>query len=208
MTLETILSCVRLQNNVSMALKTKPWLNTDSATAWKNYIPAFFNSYVKACLNIRWRLVWKFLCFLFPVRVCIYAYVTICSYALCLSSHLLPGLEKSTRPLVFTSASDCRASEILDDSQCKLIFYPYMSIIFVMQGKCLFWDISRPDYKFQLKKLSVMYKSVHVAITFQLLEMSSITTPNLTILKNRTRFIFQRFFRENIGDITDLHNEN
>ena len=48
------------------------------------------------------------------------------------------GLEKSTRPLVFTNASGCRASEILDDSQCKLIFYPYMSIIFVKQGKCLF----------------------------------------------------------------------
>ena len=54
------------------------------------------------------------------------------------------GLEKSTRPLVFTSASGCRASGILDDFQCKLIFYPSMSIIFVMQGKCLFWDISRP----------------------------------------------------------------
>ena len=48
------------------------------------------------------------------------------------------GLEKSTRPLVFTSASGCRASGILDDFQCKLIFYPSMSIIFVMQGKCLF----------------------------------------------------------------------
>ena len=48
------------------------------------------------------------------------------------------GLEKSTRPLVFTSASGCRASGILNDFQCKLIFYPYMSIIFVMQGKCLF----------------------------------------------------------------------
>ena len=32
------------------------------------------------------------------------------------------GLEKSTRPLVFTSASGCRASGILDDFQCKLIF--------------------------------------------------------------------------------------
>ena len=48
------------------------------------------------------------------------------------------GLEKSTRPLVFTSASGCRASGFLDDFQCKLIFYPYMSIIFVMQGKCVF----------------------------------------------------------------------
>ena len=30
----------------------------------------------------------------------------------------------------------------------------------------------------QLKKMSVMYESAYVAITFQLLEMSSITTPN------------------------------
>ena len=55
-----------------------------------------------------------------------------------------PGLEKSTCPLVFTSASGCRASETLDDFQCKLTFFPYMPIIFVMQGKCLFQDISRP----------------------------------------------------------------
>ena len=48
------------------------------------------------------------------------------------------GLEKSTRPLVFTSASGCRASETLDDFQCKLTFFPYMPIIFVMQGKCIF----------------------------------------------------------------------
>ena len=27
----------------------------------------------------------------------------------------------------------------------KIIFFLYMSIIFVMQGKCLFSDISRPD---------------------------------------------------------------
>ena len=53
------------------------------------------------------------------------------------------GLEKSTRPLVFTSASGCRASETLDDFQCKLTFFLYMPIIFVMQGKCLFQDISR-----------------------------------------------------------------
>ena len=30
----------------------------------------------------------------------------------------------------------------------------------------------------QLKKMSVMYESAYVAITFQLLKMSSITTPN------------------------------
>ena len=48
------------------------------------------------------------------------------------------GLEKSTRPLVFTSDSGCRAGETLDDFQCKLTLFPYMPIIFVMQGKCLF----------------------------------------------------------------------
>ena len=58
---------------------------------------------------------------------------------------LAAGLEKSTRPLVFTSASGCRASENLDDFLGKLSFFPYMPIIFVMQGKCLFKDISRPE---------------------------------------------------------------
>ena len=52
----------------------------------------------------------------------------------------------------------------------------------------------------QLKKMSVMYQSVHVAITFQLLEMSSITTHNQTISNIRTRYWFfkvkyQRFYR-------------
>ena len=56
------------------------------------------------------------------------------------------GLKKSTRPLVLTSASGCWASENLDDFQCKLTFFPYMPIIFVMQGKCLFQDISRPAF--------------------------------------------------------------
>ena len=32
--------------------------------------------------------------------------------------------------------------------------------------------------RLQLKKMSVMYESAHDAITFHLLEMSSITTPN------------------------------
>ena len=62
--------------------------------------------------------------------------------------------------------------------------------------------------RLQLKKMSVMYESAHVAITFQLLKMSSITTPNQTILNIRTRYIFfSKIFRENIGDFTDLHNE-
>ena len=43
------------------------------------------------------------------------------------------GLEKSTGPLIFTSASDCRASENLDYFQCI-----NMPIIFVVQGKDYF----------------------------------------------------------------------
>ena len=46
-----------------------------------------------------------------------------------------------------------------------------------------------------------MYESSHVAITFQLLEMTE------TISNIWTRYIFQMVFRENIGDFTDLHNE-
>ena len=42
----------------------------------------------------------------------------------------------------------------------------------------------------QLKKMSVIYQSAHVAITFQLLEMSSITTSNQTILNIPTRYKF------------------
>ena len=56
----------------------------------------------------------------------------------------------------------------------------------------------------QLKKMSVIYQSVHVAITFQLLEMSSITTPNQTISNIRTR---NKFSRKNISGFTNLHNE-
>ena len=61
--------------------------------------------------------------------------------------------------------------------------------------------------RLQLKKMSVMYESGHVAITFQLLKMTSITTPNQTISNIRTRYIFQRGLRKNIGDFTDLQNE-
>ena len=45
----------------------------------------------------------------------------------------------------------------------------------------------------QLQKMSIIYQSVHVAITFLLLEMISITTPNQTILNIRTRY---KFFKE------------
>ena len=52
----------------------------------------------------------------------------------------------------------------------------------------------------QLKKLSVIYESAHVAIT--------ISTPNQLISNIHTRYIFQGvFFRKNIGNFTDLHNE-
>ena len=50
----------------------------------------------------------------------------------------------------------------------------------------------------------VIYLSARVAFTFQLLEMSSITTPNQKISNIRTRY---KFFKENISDFTDLHNE-
>ena len=60
----------------------------------------------------------------------------------------------------------------------------------------------------QKKKMLVMYESAHDAITFQLLEMSSITTPNQTVSNVRTRYIFSCFFfRKNINHFTDLHNE-
>ena len=37
--------------------------------------------------------------------------------------------------------------------------------------------------------------------------LSFITTPNQMISNVRTRYIFQRDFRKNISDFTDLHNE-
>ena len=45
------------------------------------------------------------------------------------------GLEKSTRPLVFTSASGCRASETLDDFQCKLTFFSIYANYFCDAGQ-------------------------------------------------------------------------
>ena len=69
-------------------------------------------------------------------------------------------LKKSTYSLVLTSDSDCRASKNLDDFQCKLTFSPYVPIFFVMQGKCLFQDISRSQVSIirYFKVLSVYYK--------------------------------------------------
>ena len=57
-----------------------------------------------------------------------------------------PGLENSTRPLVFTSVSGCRASEYILIFLLNIKFSPCMPINFVMQGKCLFSDISRPEH--------------------------------------------------------------
>ena len=48
------------------------------------------------------------------------------------------GLENSTRPLVFTSASGCRASENFAISSENYFFPIYSNIFYVMQGKCLF----------------------------------------------------------------------
>ena len=60
----------------------------------------------------------------------------------------------------------------------------------------------------QLKKMSVINQSAHVAITFQLPEMSSITTPKPNNLEYSHKVHFSKsFFRKNIGDFTDLHNE-
>ena len=56
--------------------------------------------------------------------------------------------------------------------------------------------------------MSVMFKSAHDAITFQLLEMSSITTLNqkqYRIFAQGT--FFKGFFKENIGDFMELHDE-
>ena len=61
--------------------------------------------------------------------------------------------------------------------------------------------------RLQLKKMSAMYESAHDAITFHLLEMSSITTPNqkqFRIFAQGT--FFKRYFRENISNFTELHN--
>ena len=56
--------------------------------------------------------------------------------------------------------------------------------------------------------MSVMYEPAHDAITFQLLEMSSITTLNQKQFRTFAQgTFFKGFFRENIGDFTKLHNE-
>ena len=57
----------------------------------------------------------------------------------------ISGLEYNTRPLVFTSASGCRASENFDISS-ENYFFPINAYIFVMQGEWLVSDISSPAF--------------------------------------------------------------
>ena len=55
--------------------------------------------------------------------------------------------------------------------------------------------------RLQLKKMSVIYESAHVAITFQLLEMSSVTKP-----KQKQFRIFAQgtFFKSFLGKISAI----
>ena len=55
--------------------------------------------------------------------------------------------------------------------------------------------------RLQLKKMSVMYESAHVAITFQLLEISSIATPNQ---KQFRIFAQGKFFKVFLGKISAI----
>ena len=48
--------------------------------------------------------------------------------------------------------------------------------------------------RLQLKKMSVMYESAHDAVTFHLLEMSSITTPNQKLFRIFAKGIFFKVF--------------
>ena len=64
------------------------------------------------------------------------------------------------------------------------------------------------NYMLATEEMSVMYESAHDAITFQLLEMSSITTLNqkqFRIFAQGT--FFKGVFRENIDDFREPHNE-
>ena len=59
----------------------------------------------------------------------------------------------------------------------KLFFYSLSACVCDDWQLCLV-HVNSLITHLQLKKMLVMHESVHVAITFQLLEMSSITTPN------------------------------
>ena len=55
------------------------------------------------------------------------------------------------------------------------------------------------------KEMLVIGETAHVAVKLQLLEMSSITTPNQTISNVCTRVQFSKsFFKTKYGDFTDL----
>ena len=55
--------------------------------------------------------------------------------------------------------------------------------------------------------MSVIYESAHVAITFQSLEMSISQHPTKQFRIYGQATFFKEFFRKNIGNLTDLHNE-
>ena len=97
------------------------------------------------------------------------------------------------------------------DSILRLRFYKLFLFTFCPVGVCIDAYVMMCSYvlclrvnslitHLQLKKMSVKYQSAYVVITFQLLAMSSITTPNQTISNIRTRYKFfkekyQRFYR-------------
>ena len=77
----------------------------------------------------------------------------------------------------------------------KLLFVYFLSACVSMRDDwqlCLV-PVNSLITHLQLQKKSIIYQSGHVAITFQLLEMISITTPNQTILNIPTRY---KFFKE------------
>ena len=109
-----------------------------------------------------------------------------------LNSCILSSYLKSRRMWKFFLFTSCRRVYwcVRDDSQlCLVCVHSLITIL-------------------QLKKMSIMYESAHDAITFPLLEMSSITT---SIQKQFWIFaqgtFFKKFLRENIGNFRELHNE-
>ena len=69
------------------------------------------------------------------------------------------------------------------------------------------WACQLNNYTLATEENVRNVQSAHVAITFQLLKMSSITTANQTISNICTRYFFQRCFRENIRNLNDLYTE-
>ena len=56
----------------------------------------------------------------------------------------------------------------------------------------------------QLKKMSVLYESAHDAITFHLLEMSSITTPNQKQFRIFAQGLTIHFSKVFLGKISEI----